>query len=83
MHGIGRVSSVVDRFNGTTAIDRLLPIQHVVIVSLSTKTTSGFGFSIGNFIAGLNLLHNVVMALRNANGAKSQYNTKILDLENI
>ncbi|KAF2791730.1 hypothetical protein K505DRAFT_197096, partial [Melanomma pulvis-pyrius CBS 109.77] len=45
--------------------------------------TPAFGFSVGDFIAGLSLLHKVVAALREADGAKSQYSHTILELEGL
>lgn len=42
-----------------------------------------FGFSAGDFAAGIVLLHRVIMALREADGASSQFNYTILELEGL
>jgi hypothetical protein len=40
-----------------------------------------FGFSVGDFVAAIELIHKATKALRNTSGASGQYQQALLDLE--
>jgi hypothetical protein len=42
-----------------------------------------FGFSAGDFVAGIHLVHKVITALRETDGASSQYNQTISELHGL
>lgn len=58
-----------------------LPDIQTCDLILDIMAAAPFGFSVGDFIAGIQLIHKATKALRAASGATAQFQQAILDLE--